>query len=102
MNILRRCCELARRSVHVLSAGAALCGLAVGVNSALLSSAAAYIDPGTGTMIIQVLGALIASALFYLRSIRVWLADKLGLSRNEEADHGPEQDRPDEVHARRD
>jgi hypothetical protein len=52
------------------------------VNILLISSAAAYIDPGTGTMMLQVGGALIAAALFYLRNIRLWIADKLGFGRS--------------------
>jgi len=57
---------------------------AIAVNAVLVSSAHAYIDPGTGTMMLQIAGALIASALFYLRSIRLWIAGKLGLGRGPE------------------
>ena len=100
MNTLRRCRELVRRFIRALAPGVSLCSLATIVNSVLLSNAAAYIDPGTGTMMIQVLGALIASALFYLRGIRVWLADKLGLSRTANADHAPEQSELDDTQSK--
>jgi len=61
--------------------GTGIIGLSCAVNLALVSTAFAYIDPGTGTMILQVAGALFASALFYLRSIRIWIAEKLGFRR---------------------
>lgn len=41
-------------------------------------SAHAYVDPGTGAMIIQMIGAAVAGALFYFRSARDWLASKFG------------------------
>ena len=34
----------------------------------------AYVDPGTGTMILQIIAALVAGALFYVRQIRVTVA----------------------------
>jgi hypothetical protein len=38
------------------------------------SPAYAYIDPGTGSMLLQVIGAAIAGAMFYFRELRmkVW------------------------------
>lgn len=71
--------------------------LAVGVNALVVSTAFAYIDPGTGTMILQVAGALFASALFYLRGIRLWIAEKLGLRRA--ADVAPETADPESMPA---
>jgi len=62
---------------------AATVTFAAAINLTLLSEAMAYIDPGTGTMILQVAGAMIAAGLFYLRSIRLWIADKLGFARGQ-------------------
>jgi hypothetical protein len=65
-----------------LKGSVASLAFAIAVNLALVSSAQAYIDPGTGTMILQVAGAMIAAGLFYLRSIRLWIAAKLGLGQS--------------------
>jgi hypothetical protein len=35
--------------------------------------AAAYIDPGTGSMLLQVIGAGVAGAIFYFRELRIKL-----------------------------
>jgi hypothetical protein len=35
------------------------------------STAQAYIDPGTGSMLLQVIGAGIAGAIFYFRELRI-------------------------------
>ena len=35
-----------------------------------LRDAHAYVDPGTGAMILQIIGAIVAGALFYFRQIR--------------------------------
>ncbi len=40
--------------------------------------AAAYIDPGTGSMLLQVIGASIAGSLFYFRELRMKLFSMLG------------------------
>ena len=50
-----------------------------------MSDAHAYIDPGTGTMLLQMAGALIAAGLFYLRGARLWLGRMLGLGRTDAA-----------------
>jgi hypothetical protein len=42
-----------------------------------MAPAHGYIDPGTGSMVLQLLGAGVAGALFYFRSWRSWLADWL-------------------------
>ena len=49
----------------------------VAVCAALLfagtADAHAYVDPGTGAMILQVIGAAVAGALFYFRQLREWI-----------------------------
>ena len=40
------------------------------VSIAAVAPAAAYIDPGTGSMLLQMLGAGIAGAIFYFRELR--------------------------------
>ena len=78
---LKRCQTEVSRFVSVPLSCLSAVSLAVGVNALVVSTAFAYIDPGTGTMILQVAGALFASALFYLRNIRIWIAEKLGFRR---------------------
>jgi hypothetical protein len=34
----------------------------------------AYVDPGTGAMILQIIGAVVAGALFYFRQFRAWIS----------------------------
>lgn len=48
-------------------------GQAAAVAAALLvaAPAQAYIDPGTGSMLLQVIGAGIAGAIFYFRELRI-------------------------------
>lgn len=41
----------------------------------LSNSAHAYIDPGTGSMLLQLIGAGIAGAFFYLRNVRMYLSN---------------------------
>jgi hypothetical protein len=41
---------------------------------ATTADAHAYIDPGTGAMILQIIGAVVAGALFYFRQIRAMIA----------------------------
>ena len=48
------------------------CAFAVAL--AATGPAAAYIDPGTGSMLLQVLGAGVAGAIFYFRELRIKLA----------------------------
>jgi hypothetical protein len=43
---------------------------ALALSLALLPTAEAYIDPGTGAMIIQMIGAAVAGALFFFRDLR--------------------------------
>ena len=35
-----------------------------------IRDAHAYVDPGTGAMILQIIGAIVAGALFYFRALR--------------------------------
>jgi hypothetical protein len=67
--------------------------VATAANTALLGTAHAYIDPGTGTMLLQVAGAMIAAGLFYLRTARLWIARHLGFGKA-----NSEQPRADENH----
>ena len=50
-------------------------------NTVLIGTAYAYIDPGTGTMLLQLAGAMIAAGLFYLRTARIWIARQLGFGK---------------------
>ena len=44
---------------------------ALAVTLASAGPAAAYIDPGTGSMLLQMIGAGIAGAIFYFRELRM-------------------------------
>jgi hypothetical protein len=48
-------------------------GLCVAGMLALTTDAHAYVDPGTGAMILQIIGAAVAGALFYFRQLRLWI-----------------------------
>jgi hypothetical protein len=76
-----------------LSSLAATLFIAAAANTVLIGTAFAYIDPGTGTMLLQVAGAMIAAGLFYLRTARLWLARQLGFGKTT-----PEKPRTDEDH----
>jgi hypothetical protein len=52
---------------HPLSA----LGCALVATLASAGPAAAYIDPGTGSMLLQIIGAGIAGAIFYFRELRM-------------------------------
>jgi hypothetical protein len=45
---------------------------------ATTTDAHAYVDPGTGAMIIQIVGAIVAGTLFYFRQLRQWIAEFFG------------------------
>ena len=45
-------------------------GAVLGFMLAGTADAHAYVDPGTGAMILQIIGAIIAGALFYFRALR--------------------------------
>jgi len=49
-------------------------GTAGAVLVATMSDAQAYVDPGTGAMILQIIGALVAGTLFYYRQLRAKVA----------------------------
>jgi len=68
---------------------------AVAVDLALTSPAYAYIDPGTGTMLLQVVGAMIAAGLFYLRSARLWVSRRFGLGKANAESNGDNGDNGD-------
>jgi hypothetical protein len=70
---------------------------AVGVLSLTLGPVApvhAYIDPGTGSMLLQVIGAGIAGAIFYFRELRIRILALFGRRPAEsgEADGEPPSD----------
>jgi hypothetical protein len=43
----------------------------VAVTAVSSGTASAYIDPGTGSMLLQMIGAGIAGAIFYFRELRI-------------------------------
>lgn len=43
-----------------------------------VAPALAYIDPGTGSMLLQVMGAVIAGAIFYFRELRIRILSLFG------------------------
>jgi hypothetical protein len=51
--------------------------------------ALAYIDPGTGSMLLQVIGAGIAGAIFYFREFRIWLVSLFSRRPAVRPDDGP-------------
>ncbi len=54
---------------HLLQKLACACAVSI----AATAPAAAYIDPGTGSMLLQMIGAGIAGAIFYFRELRMKL-----------------------------
>jgi hypothetical protein len=50
----------------------------IAVLVATTRDANAYVDPGTGAMIIQIVGAIVAGTLFYFRQLRQWIAGFFG------------------------
>jgi len=68
--------SIASKLAGILVATVMACGLFV----ASTVDAHAYVDPGTGAMILQIIGAIVAGALFYFRQIRdkisSWFARK--------------------------
>jgi len=49
-------------------------GIAGAVLVASTADAHAYVDPGTGAMIMQIIGAIVAGALFYFRQLRAMIS----------------------------
>ena len=60
--------------------------LAVGLLLILSAPAHAYIDPGSGTFLVQILAALFFGALFYLRRIRDFFIRLVSPRRREKDD----------------
>jgi hypothetical protein len=48
-------------------------GLCLALLLASTGDAHAYVDPGTGAMILQIIGAAVAGAFFYFRQLRHWI-----------------------------
>ena len=46
---------------------------AIAVSIAATGPALAYIDPGTGSMLLQMMAAAVAGAIFYFRELRIKL-----------------------------
>jgi hypothetical protein len=53
-------------------------------------TAEAYIDPGTGSMLLQVVGAVIAGGIFYFRELRIKVMSLFSRRREPAADEAPE------------
>ena len=60
----------ASKLAHALRNG----GIAAAVLVATMGEAQAYVDPGTGAMILQIIGALVAGTLFYFRQLRAMIS----------------------------
>lgn len=60
----------ATKLAHALRTG----GIAGAVMIATMGEAHAYVDPGTGAMILQIIGAAVAGTLFYFRQFRDWIS----------------------------
>lgn len=66
--------------------------LAVALVLGTAGTAQAYIDPGTGSMLLQVIGAGIAGAIFYFRELRIKVMSLF--SRRQETDSGDAAEPP--------
>ncbi len=60
--------------------------LAVGI----ASPAQAYIDPGTGSMLLQMIGAGVAGAIFYFRELRIKVVSLFSRREAPAAEDSPE------------
>jgi hypothetical protein len=67
-----------------------LLGRAFVVSMAAVAPAAAYIDPGTGSMLLQMIGAGIAGAIFYFREFRMKIISMLSRREAPAAEDGSE------------
>ena len=80
--------------IRLLKGGAVLCLQALALLGASTSAAHAYVDPGTGTMLLQLAGAAVAGALFYLREFRLrfraWFSSRKTQARDAGAGETPE------------
>lgn len=71
---------------HTLHTLACACAISL----AGTGTAAAYIDPGTGSMLLQMIGAGIAGAIFYFREFRLKLISLFSRRQPPAADEGRE------------
>ena len=79
-------------------ADSALMG-AVAVTALFLAAtrdAFAYVDPGTGSMMLQMIGAAVIGVAFYLRSFRSYLAGLFGRRKSSESEKKSEAQSPTE------
>jgi len=56
---------------------------AVLLNLLSVSPAYAYSDPGSGLLILQLIGSALVGVLFYFNKIKKWILTKLGKSKHE-------------------
>jgi hypothetical protein len=66
---------------------------AAALTVAVVPCAHAYIDPGTGSMVLQLLAAGAAAALFYLRSWRTWITGWLFGRKRDRTEESQETER---------
>jgi len=57
------------------------------------STAGAYVDPGTGSMLLQLFGAFVAGAIFYFREFRIRLLEFFSRIRGRSAEQPPTDER---------
>ena len=65
-------------------------GLTAALALGVAGPAQAYIDPGTGSMLLQVIGAGIAGAIFYFRELRIKLTSLFSRRESPAADDASE------------
>ena len=63
--------NISERVSRILTRGAAA---VIVMFTVMTRDAHAYVDPGTGAMILQIIGAIVAGALFYFRQIRAMIS----------------------------
>lgn len=61
-------------------------------------TAHAYIDPGTGSMLLQVIGAGIAGAIFYFRELRIKFTSLFSRRRESVSEDAPKPPSGDPTH----
>lgn len=69
---------------------------ATGLLLAATRDAFAYVDPGTGSMMLQMIGAAVIGVAFYLRSFRSYLAGLFGRRKTSEKKSEEEAQSPNE------
>jgi hypothetical protein len=50
----------------------------------LTTPAFAYTDPGSGLLILQLLGSALVGVLFYFKKIKEWICSKLGKTKDDQ------------------